>query len=92
MSGAGSQSRENKNEEFNEEGKKNDTSCNKGRASLESFSVSLPGCYDVCLNFEKRVSSLAKRRTAPAEGQIQAPDWTNPHGLKMTKENVLPLP
>lgn len=33
ISGAGSQSRENKNEEFNEEGKKNDTSCNKGRAS-----------------------------------------------------------
>ena len=74
ISGAGSQSRENKNEEFNEEGKKNDTSCNKGRAPLESFSVLLPGCYDVCLNFEKRVSSLAKRRTAPAEGQIQAPD------------------
>ena len=64
ISGAGSQSRENKNEEFNEEGKKNDTSCNKGRASLESFSVLLPGCYDVCLNFEKRDSSLAKRRTA----------------------------
>ena len=73
MSGAGSQSRENKNEEFNEEGKKNDTSCNKGRASLESFSVLLPGCYDVCLNFEKRVSSLAKRQTAPCRRSDPGP-------------------
>lgn len=39
-----------------------------------------------------RIFPCAKRWTAPAEGQIQAPDRTNTRGLKMTKDNVLPLP